>query len=170
LVKGNQPGLQRAVYDAIQASCPREPDHVEIDYGHGRIIKRSLWAADAADMDFPHVTRAVRIRRDGYDADGTPVSKEIVHAVTSLGEDRAGPAGLARIARGQWGIESVHWVRDTAYREDSGTGYRGSGPQVMATCRNIAISLLYLAGVTAINRTVQAIGRDRTRMLSYLPL
>ena len=169
-VKGNQPGLLRAVYDAIQASCPREPDYVEIDYGHGRIIKRSLWAADAADIDFPHVTRAVRIRRDGYDADGTPVSKEIVHAVTSLGEDRAGPAGLARIARGQWGIESVHWVRDTAYREDSGTGYRGSGPQVMATCRNIAISLLYLAGVTAINRTVQAIGRDRTRMLSYLPL
>jgi hypothetical protein len=61
-------------------------------------------------------------------------------------------------------------VRDTAYREDSGTGYRGSRPQVMATCRNIAISLLYLAGVTAINRTLQAIGRDRTRMLSYLPL
>ena len=61
--------------------------------------------------------------------------KEIVHAVTSMGEDRAGPAALARIARGQWGIESVHWVRDTAYREDSGTGYRGSGPQVMATCR-----------------------------------
>jgi hypothetical protein len=30
--------------------------------------------------------------------------------------------------------------------------------------------LLYLAGVTAINRTLQAIGRDRTRMLSYLPL
>jgi hypothetical protein len=82
-----------------------------------------LWVTDAVGMDFPHVTRAVRIRRDGY-----------------------------------------------AYREDSGTGYRGSGPQVMATCRNIAISPLYLAGVTAINRTLQAIGRDRTRMLSYLPL
>jgi hypothetical protein len=40
----------------------------------------------------------------------------------------------------------------------------------MATCRNIAISLLCLAGVTALNRTLQAIGRDRTRMLSYLPL
>lgn len=169
-VKGNQPGLQRAVYDAIQASCPREPDHVEIDYSHGRIIKRSLWVTDAAGIDFPHVTRAVRIRRDGYDAAGTLISKEIVHAVTSLDQDRAGPAGLAKIARGQWGIESVHWVRDTAYREDSGTGYRGSGPQAMATCRNIAISLLYLAGVTAINRTLQAIGRDRTRILSYLPL
>jgi predicted transposase YbfD/YdcC len=169
-VKGNQPGLQRAVYDAIQAGGPREPDHVEIDYSHGRIIKRSLWVTDAVGMDFPHVTRAVRIRRDGYAAAGAPLSKEIVHAVTSLGEDRADATDLAKIARGQWGIESVHWVRDTAYREDSGTGYRGSGPQVMATCRNIAISLLYLAGVTAINRTLQAIGRDRTRMLSYLPL
>jgi predicted transposase YbfD/YdcC len=169
-VKGNQPGLQRAVYGAIQAGCPREPDHVEIDYGHGRIIKRSLWAADAAHINFPHVTRAVRIRRDGYDAAGILISKEIVHAVTSLGDDRAGPADLAKIARGQWGIESVHWVRDTVYREDSGTGYSGAGPQVMATCRNIAISLLYLAGVTAINRTLQAIGRDRTRMLRYLPL
>jgi predicted transposase YbfD/YdcC len=169
-IKGNQPSLQRAAYDAIQAGCPREPDHLEIDYSHGRIIRRSLWVTDAVGIDFPHVTRAIRIRRDGYDAAGTLLSKEIVHAVTSLAEDRAGPADLAKIARGQWGIESVHWVRDTAYREDSGTGYRGSGPQVMATCRNIAISLLYLAGVTAINRTLQAIGRDRTRMLSYLPL
>jgi predicted transposase YbfD/YdcC len=134
-VKGNQPGLQRAVYDAIQAGGPREPDHVEIDYSHGRIIKRSLWVTDAVGMDFPHVTRAVRIRRDGYAAAGAPLSKEIVHAVTSLGEDRADATDLAKIARGQWGIESVHWVRDTAYREDSGTGYRGSGPQVMATCR-----------------------------------
>jgi hypothetical protein len=40
----------------------------------------------------------------------------------------------------------------------------------LSTCRNIAISLLYLAGVTAISHTFQAIGRDRTRMLSYLPL
>ena len=40
----------------------------------------------------------------------------------------------------------------------------------MATCRNIAISLLYLAGATQITRTFQAISRDRSRMLAYLPL
>jgi hypothetical protein len=33
------------------------------------------------------------------------------------------------------GIESVHWLRDTAYGEDAGTGYTRSGPQVMATFR-----------------------------------
>jgi predicted transposase YbfD/YdcC len=169
-VKGNQASVQHAVFDAIQAGCPREPDHTETGYGHGRIIRRSLWVTDAAGLDFPHVTQAIRIRRDGYDLTGAHISKEIVHAVTSLDPGHASPADLARIARGQWGIESVHWLRDTAYQEDSDTGYTGNGPQALATCRNIAISLLYLAGVTQIARTLQAIGRDRKRMLSYLPL
>ena len=110
-VKGNQPSLQRAFFDAIQARRPRAPDHTELDYGHGRIIRRSIWVADAGSLDFPHVTRIARIRRDRYDTDGALISKEIVHAVTSLSQDRASAAGLARIARGQWGIESVHWVR-----------------------------------------------------------
>jgi len=169
-VKGNQPSLHKAVFDAIQHDSPREPDHTELDYGHGRIIRRSIWVTDAGSLDFPHVTRIARIRRDGYDLDGTLISKEIVHAVTSLGADRASSADLARIARGQWGIESVHWLRDTAWAEDANTGYAGNGPQVMATLRNLAISLLHLAGVTEITRTLQAIERDRTRILNYLPL
>jgi len=169
-VKGNQPGVQRAVFDLIQAAGKEAPDHVELDYGHGRIIKRSLWVTDAGDLDFPQVTRVARIRRDRYDITGALISKEIVHAVTSLGADQASAADLAAIARGQWGIESVHWLRDTAWTEDASTGYAGNGPQAMATLRNIAVSLLYHAGVTEITRTLQAITRDRTRMLSYLPL
>jgi predicted transposase YbfD/YdcC len=169
-IKGNQPSLQKAVFDAIQASGPRDPDHTELDYGHGRIIRRSIWVADAGDLDFPHVTQVARIRRDGYDITGALISKEIVHAVTSLDGNRAGAADLARIARGQWRIESVHWLRDTAWAEDANSGYAGNGPQVMATLRNLAVSLLYLAGVTQITRTLQAIGRNPARMLKYLPL
>ena len=101
---------------------------------------------------------------------GALLSKEIVHAVTSLDEKHASVADLAEYARGQWGIESVHWLRDTAYEEDANTGYAGNGPQVMATLRNLAISVLYLSGVTEITRTLQAIGRDRNRVLDYLPL
>jgi hypothetical protein len=40
----------------------------------------------------------------------------------------------------------------------------------MATLRNLAISLLYLNGVTEITRTLQAIARDRNRILDYLQL
>jgi hypothetical protein len=62
------------------------------------------------------------------------------------------------------------WIRDTAYAEDQNTGYAGNGPQVMATLRNIVISLLHLAGITEITRTIQRITRDRTRALLLLPL
>ena len=40
----------------------------------------------------------------------------------------------------------------------------------MATLRDLATSLLYLNGVTEITRTLQAITRDRNRILNYLPL
>jgi predicted transposase YbfD/YdcC len=169
-VKANQPSLQKAIFDAIQHDGPREADHAELDYGHGRIIRRSIWVADAGGIGFPHVTQVARIRRDRYDITGTLISKEIVHAVTSLNTEQASPADLAAIARGQWGIESVHWLRDTAWNEDANTGYAGNGPQVMATLRNLSVSLLYLAGVKEVTRTLQAIGRDRTRILNYLPI
>jgi hypothetical protein len=137
-VKGSQPSLQKAIFGAIQHGGPRDPDHTELDYGHGRIIRRSLWVTSAEGIDFPHVTRAVRIRRDRYDLDGALISKEIVHAVTSLAEDRASAADLARIARGQWGIESVHWVRSPGVtqpvarrciRRHAG-GFYGGSPRV----------------------------------------
>jgi predicted transposase YbfD/YdcC len=85
------------------------------------------------------------------------------------GQDQTSPADLAKLARGQWGIESVHSLRDTANDEDANTGYAGNGPQAMATLRNLA-SLLYLSGVTEITRTLQTIARDRNRVLDYLPL
>jgi hypothetical protein len=169
-VKGSQPKLQKAIFGAIQAGGPREPDHTELDRGHGRTVRRSIWVAGAGGIDFPHVSRIARIRRDRYDTDGQLISKEIVHAVTSLGTGQASAAGLSKIARGQWAIESVHWVRDTAYAEDSNTAYAGNGPQIMAGLRNLAISLLYLNGVKEITRTLQAIARDRNRILDYLPL
>jgi predicted transposase YbfD/YdcC len=169
-VKGNQPSLQRAIYDMIQASGKAAPDHVSVDYRHGRIIKRSIWVTDAGGIEFPHAAQVLRIRRDTYDLTGTALAKEVVHGITSLDPGRAAPAALAGLTQGQWGIESVHWIRDTVFEEDASTGYAGNGPQVMATLRNIAISLLHLAGITEINRTLQRITRDRTRALLFLPL
>jgi predicted transposase YbfD/YdcC len=167
-VKANQPSLQKAIFDAIQHDGPREADHTELDRGHGRVIRRSLWAADADGIDFPHVTRVVRIRRDRYDIVGSLVSKEIVHAVTSLDAEQAGPADLAAIARGQWGIESVHWIRDTVYREDNGQAWVGEGPQALASLHNLAIGLIRLKSKDGIKETTEWICRDRTRSLRFM--
>jgi predicted transposase YbfD/YdcC len=112
-VKGNTPGLQRAIYDKIQAECDAAaPDHSDTDRGHGRTVRRSLWTAAAGQSTgFPHAAQVIRIRRDTLDIDGTVIAKEIVHAATSLDAVRGTPAALAALARGQWAIEAVHWIR-----------------------------------------------------------
>ena len=168
-VKGNQPGLQRAVYDKVRADCGTEPHHVTTDRGRGRIVRRAIWGTSADGIGFPHAAQALRICRDTFDLDGNALAKEIVHGITTLDATRGTPEVLASLTRGQWGIESLHWIRDTAYAEDANTGYTGDGPQVMATLR-IAISLLHLAGIREITRTLQAISRDRTRVLDIIPL
>jgi hypothetical protein len=74
--------------------------------------------------------------------------------------------GLAASGRnGFWSAASARFVSDFP-----STGYAGNGPQVMATLRNLAVSLLYLSGVTKITRTLQTIARDRNFILDYLPL
>ena len=67
------------------------------------------------------------------------------------------------------GVPSRCTGRDTVFDEDASTGYAGNGPQVMAALP-IDISLLHLAGITQITRTLQAITRDRNRVLAVLPL
>lgn len=57
------------------------------------------------------------------------------------------------LVRGQWEIENrAHWVRDVTFGEDASQVRAGHGPQVMATLRNLAISLLRQAGQRSIAR------------------
>lgn len=168
-VKGNQPGLQRAIYDKVNAACATAPDHVSLDYGHGRIVRRSIWVTGADGIDFPHAAQVLRIRRDTYNLTGTALAKEIVRGITSLDPARGTPAVLAQLTQGQWGIESVHW-RHRIRRRPEHRLYRQRTPGHGYPTRNIAISLLHLAGITEITRTLQRITRDRTRALLFLTL
>ena len=59
---------------------------------------------------------------------------------------RADPETIAALVRGQWAIESLHWLRDTLYREDKSAVKTRSGLRAMATLRNLAIGALHLCG------------------------
>jgi len=49
--------------------------------------------------------------------------------------------------QGHWGIENrLHWVRDVTFDEDGSQVRTGQAPRVMATCRNLAISILRIDG------------------------
>ena len=104
-------GLQAAIFAKITAACGAGPDHVAVDYGHGRIVKRSIWVTSADGIEFPHAAQVLRIRRDTYGLDGTALAREIVHGITTLDAGRGTPAVLAGLTQGQRGIESVHWHR-----------------------------------------------------------
>ena len=70
-----------------------------------------------------------------------------VYAITSLTFAQASPARLADYLRGHWAIENgLHHVRDTTYAEDASQVRVGTGPNVMACLRNLAIGALSRAG------------------------
>ena len=72
---------------------------------------------------------------------------EVVYLITSADHQAAPPVTLAAWVQGHWGIENrLHWVRDVTFDEDRSQVRTGNAPQVMATLRNTAISLLRLTG------------------------
>ena len=61
-------------------------------------------------------------------------------------------------------------VRDVTFREDASQVRIGAGPQVMATLRNLAISLHRLSGATNIAAALRHHARDALRPLQLLKI
>lgn len=61
-------------------------------------------------------------------------------------------------------------IRDVGYGEDASQIRTGSGPQIMATLRNLAINILKITGHTSVAAACRHHARDATRTLSTLGL
>lgn len=87
---------------------------------------------------------------------------EYAYGLTSLqGTDAKSSRRLLDLVRGHWQIENgLHWVRDVTYDEDRSQIRKGNGPRVMASLRNIAISVLRLAGAKNIAKANRWCGRN----------
>lgn len=90
--------------------------------------------------------------------------------ITSLTTNRADAATLAAAVRGHWGIESLHWLRDTVYREDDSRVRTRSGPRIMAGLPNLAIGALRLAGRADITEATRWANRRADRPFTILGL
>jgi predicted transposase YbfD/YdcC len=91
-------------------------------------------------------------------------SRETCYAVTSLTHTQASHAQLAAIIRGHWGIEDrLHWVRDTDFDEDRSQVRTGTGPRIMPSLRNLAITILRLSGATSIAAALRYHARRPSR-------
>jgi predicted transposase YbfD/YdcC len=92
-----------------------------------------------------------------------------VYGITSLTAWQANPADVLAFNRGHWSIENrEHYVRDVTFDEDRSQVRTGSSPQTMAAMRNIAISLLRLAGWTNIKQATEKMSRRLDQVLTLL--
>ena len=168
-VKQNQPRLFAALDALAWAQVPIAAR--DIDTGHGRITTRTIQVLPApADLPFPHVNQVWLIERYICDPAGTPLSAVAALGVTNLTADHAAPTKVATLVRNHWGIESLHWLRDTVYREDNSTAHTRSRPRVMAALRNLAIGAIRLTGRRDITEATRQASRNMNRPFKILKL
>lgn len=170
-VKRNQPHLHNQLKKLPWRDIP--VGHDSRDRGHGRIEHRTVKVATVeAGLLFPHAVQAIQIVRRRRPLKGKKRwSTETVYAITCLNPTQASPAELAAIIRGHWSIEdSLHWVRDMSYDEDRSQIRTHNGPHVMASLRNLAITILRLTGTTNITKALRHNARRPHRPLQTIRL
>jgi len=175
-VKANQPALHAQLAALPWAQIPVA--YQDKNTGHGRRETRTLKKTAVADaagpggkgLLFPYAQQAIRITRTRTmttKGKKTKRSTETAYAVTSLTAWDATGEHTAHALRGHWGIENrLHYVRDVTWDEDRSQIRTAHGPQVMASLRNLAITILRLTGHTNIAAGLRHHAHNPTRPLN----
>lgn len=161
MLKDNQPLTLEAV--AVSFADPWTPREqvVEGDRHGDREERRTLEASsevvaylaepeagaeEEKTGDWPGLGQVCRLHREVEYVSGRRAGEstsEWAYALTSLTPERAGPARLLQVWRGQWQIENgLHYVRDVTLGEDASQIRCGQGPAVFAAVRNTALGLM----------------------------
>ena len=167
-VKRNQPQLHALLAALPWREVPLADDTRE--RGHGRDEWRTLKVtAVAAGLGFPHAAQAIQIIRRRRPRNGKRWSSETVYAITSLTATEISSPELADVIRGHWTIEDrLHWIRDVVYDEDRSQIRTANGPRVMASLRNLAITVLRLTATTNIAAALRYHARRPDRPLQTI--
>jgi predicted transposase YbfD/YdcC len=167
-VKANQPKL----HAQLKALPWRDIPAVDVtrDKGHGRVESRTVKiTAVSTGIRFPHARVAIQVTRRRRSLTSGTWRSETVYAITDLDQSQIRPDEIADILRGHWHVENkLHWVRDVTFAEDHSSVRVGHGPAVMATLRNLAISVHRRHGATNIAAATRHVSRHPSRVLPLL--
>jgi predicted transposase YbfD/YdcC len=101
---------------------------------------------------WPALAQVCRIHREAEYVSGAQAGttrEQWAYALTSLPPEQADAARLEQLWRGHWQIENgLHYVRDVTLGEDACQVRKDRAPANLVACRNAALNLLRLAGVT----------------------
>jgi predicted transposase YbfD/YdcC len=149
VIKGNEPTLQAdlATYFADPQAHFQQAETLDRHRGRieHRVIKVSQELCAYLQADWPGVTHVAQITRSRTEKGETTV--EVVFLIAILPPEADGPPSLLALSRGHWVIENcLHYVRDVTFAEDRSRIRTGHAPQLLAACRNLAITLIHRSG------------------------
>jgi predicted transposase YbfD/YdcC len=141
-LKGNQLTLETEVEDYFRTAPEGEiVRKTTIEKGHGRIETRIFTASKtvgwiASERTYPgqprfnHIKTIVKVVNRTEFKDHCTQDIRFYISSTPLDIER-----LAHAARAHWGVESMHWLLDTAFNDDLSRYRSGSGAKNMAVMR-----------------------------------
>jgi hypothetical protein len=122
-------------------------------------------------LTFPYAAQVFCIQRNTTEIVPQKNRTETVYGITSLTPQKADSPRLLSLSRGHWSIENrLHYVRDVTFDEDRSTVRKGTGAQIMASLRNLAISLLRMAGARYIPPALRTCSRLGLAVLRLIGL
>ena len=120
-----------------------------IEKKHGRLTHWRIETTTALNdyLDWPGLAQTFKLTRTVIFPKTGERQTTIQYGITSLSPEQVNPAQLLAFKRHHWGIENgLHWVRDVTFDEDRSILRVGRSHHLMATLRNLAISLLRATG------------------------
>jgi predicted transposase YbfD/YdcC len=169
VLKANHGRAFEAVREHFERTCfgrgsGGRPVFDAFDEGHGRLVRRRVFASPAAGELEP---------LSGWPELGTVLAAETIRGVTGTGQVEAevryfltscddDPAILVQAIRRHWSVENaLHWVLDVTFREDDSRVRDRTAARNLALLRKIALNLI------ARDRRGRASLRGRRKMAAW---
>ena len=148
-LKGNQSTLETEVEDYFRTAPEGElVRKTTVEKGHGRIETRIFTASKTVDWitsdraypgqpRFQHIRSILKVVNRTEFKDRCTTDTRLYISSAPLDIER-----LAHGSRAHWGVESMHWLLDTAFKDDLSRYRTGFGAQNMAVIRRFSLGLI----------------------------
>lgn len=167
VVKGNHPSPLTQLRKLPWRDIP--VDYKDRIRGRGRLEIRHLKTAAFQHLNYPGAHQALRVVRWRKGLTSKRITIERFYFITSPLPGTATGEQIAGWIRGHWKIgNQLHHVRDTTFAENASTTRTGRLPRVMASLRNLAVTVLRQDDHTNIAAACRYTARDPRRPLTAL--
>jgi predicted transposase YbfD/YdcC len=148
-LKGNQLTLETEVEDYFRTAPENElVGKTTVGKGHGRIETRIFTASKTIDWitsdraypgqpRFQHIRSILKVVNRTEFKDRCTTDTRLYISSAPLDIER-----LAHGSRAHWGVESMHWLLDTAFKDDLSRYRTGFGAKNMAVIRRFSLGLI----------------------------